>query len=152
MHTLRAIEGKYICNIYLITDLINIFCLTWYLLFYCSYYPDSWMLLLSLLLLLSLRFLQSLLSLLSLLLLFKLSKKFFADTSIPITTVILVTSVTGFNSVSFVNTDYIISILGQKKVYTVKYSPFPEGVPTGEARGNTWRQRAIFGLVSRVES
>ena len=33
-----------------------------------------------------------------------------------------------------------------------KYSPPPEGVPEGEARGNSRRRRAIFDRISRVES
>ena len=29
------------------------------------------------------------------------------------------------------------SVLGQEEGYTVKYTPSPEGVPEGEARGNS---------------
>ena len=32
---------------------------------------------------------------------------------------------------------YIVSVLGQEEGYTVKYTPPPEGVPDGEARGNS---------------
>ena len=31
----------------------------------------------------------------------------------------------------------IVSVLGQEEVYTVKYYPLPEGVPEGEAQGNS---------------
>ena len=31
----------------------------------------------------------------------------------------------------------IVSVLGQEEGYTVKYTPPPEGVPEGEARGNS---------------
>ena len=34
----------------------------------------------------------------------------------------------------------------------VKYTPLPEGVPEGEARGNFRRRRGIFDRISRVES
>ena len=30
--------------------------------------------------------------------------------------------------------------------YTVKYSPWPEGVPKGKAQGNSGRQSAIFTI------
>ena len=46
----------------------------------------------------------------------------------------------------------IVSVLGQDKGYTVKYNPLSEGVPEGEAGGNSWRQRVIFDSKSRVES
>ena len=32
---------------------------------------------------------------------------------------------------------YIESVLGQEGGYTVKYNPLPEGVPEGEAQGNS---------------
>ena len=32
---------------------------------------------------------------------------------------------------------HIVSVLGQDKGYTVKYKSLPEGVPKGEARGNS---------------
>ena len=32
---------------------------------------------------------------------------------------------------------YIVSVLGPNEGYTVKYTPLPEGVPKGEARGNS---------------
>ena len=32
---------------------------------------------------------------------------------------------------------YIVSVLGQEKGYTVKYTPPHEGVPEGKARGNS---------------
>ena len=32
---------------------------------------------------------------------------------------------------------YTVSVLGQDEGYTVKYTPPPEGVPEGEARGNS---------------
>ena len=32
---------------------------------------------------------------------------------------------------------YTVSVLGRDKGYTVKYNPLPEGVPEGEARGNS---------------
>ena len=44
---------------------------------------------------------------------------------------------------------YTVSVLGRDEGYTVKYSP--EGVPEGEARENSWRQRAIFDRISRVK-
>ena len=31
----------------------------------------------------------------------------------------------------------IVSLLGRDEGYTVKYNPLPEGVPEGEARGNS---------------
>ena len=33
--------------------------------------------------------------------------------------------------------DYTVSVLGREEGYTVKYTPSPEGVPEGEARGNS---------------
>ena len=30
-----------------------------------------------------------------------------------------------------------VSVLGREEGYTVKYTPLPEGVPKGEARGNS---------------
>ena len=36
-----------------------------------------------------------------------------------------------------VSTVHTVSILGQEEGYTVKYTPSPEGVPEGEARGNS---------------
>ena len=30
-----------------------------------------------------------------------------------------------------------VSVLGREEGYTVKYTPSPEGVPEGEARGNS---------------
>ena len=35
---------------------------------------------------------------------------------------------------------------GRDKGYTVKYSPPPEGVPEGEAKGNSQRRMALFNL------
>ena len=32
---------------------------------------------------------------------------------------------------------YIVSVLGREEGYTVKYTPPPEGVPEGKARGNS---------------
>ena len=32
---------------------------------------------------------------------------------------------------------YAVSVLGRDEGYTVKYNPLPEGVPEGEARGNS---------------
>ena len=32
---------------------------------------------------------------------------------------------------------HIVSVLGRDEGYTVKYNPLPEGVPEGEARGNS---------------
>ena len=32
---------------------------------------------------------------------------------------------------------YIVYVLGRDEGYTVKYNPLPEGVPEGEARGNS---------------
>ena len=32
---------------------------------------------------------------------------------------------------------YTVSVLGRDEVYTAKYSPLPEGVPEGEAEGNS---------------
>ena len=31
----------------------------------------------------------------------------------------------------------IVSVLGRDKRYTFKYNPLPEGVPDGEAQGNS---------------
>ena len=31
----------------------------------------------------------------------------------------------------------IVSVLGQEELYTVKYTLLPDGVPKGEARGNS---------------
>ena len=47
---------------------------------------------------------------------------------------------------------YTVSILGRDKGYKVKYNSLSEGVPKGEARGNSWRQRVIFDRISQVES
>ena len=33
--------------------------------------------------------------------------------------------------------NYTVSVLGREEVYTVKYTPPPDGVPEGEARGNS---------------
>ena len=35
------------------------------------------------------------------------------------------------------NLEYTVSVLGREEGYTVKYTPSPEGVPEGEARGNS---------------
>ena len=48
--------------------------------------------------------------------------------------------------------EYNVSVLGRDEGYTVKYTPLPEGVPEGEARGSSWRQRGIFDRISQVES
>ena len=32
---------------------------------------------------------------------------------------------------------FTVFVLGQDEGYTVKYNPLPEGVPEGEARGNS---------------
>ena len=40
-------------------------------------------------------------------------------------------------SVLRLDSGYTVSVLGQDKGYTVKYNPLPEGVPEGEARGNS---------------
>ena len=32
---------------------------------------------------------------------------------------------------------FIVSVLGREEGYTVKYNPLPEGVPEGEAQGNS---------------
>ena len=45
-----------------------------------------------------------------------------------------------------------VSVLGREEGYTVKYTPPPEGVPEGKARGNSGRRRGIFDRISRVES
>ena len=45
-----------------------------------------------------------------------------------------------------------VSVLGRYEGYTVKYNPLPEGVPEGEVRGYSRRQRVIFDRISRVES
>ena len=47
---------------------------------------------------------------------------------------------------------FTVSVLGREEGYTVKYSPLPEGVPEGEARRNSQRQRGIFDRISRVKS
>ena len=39
---------------------------------------------------------------------------------------------------------YNVSVLGREEGYTVKYTPLPEGVPEGEAQGNSWRQRGYI--------
>ena len=46
----------------------------------------------------------------------------------------------------------IVSVLGREEGYTIKYTPPSEGVPEGEVRGNSLRQRGIFDRISRVES
>ena len=46
----------------------------------------------------------------------------------------------------------VLFVLGREEKYTVKYNPWPEGVPEGEAQGNSWRQRVIFDHIFRVES
>ena len=38
--------------------------------------------------------------------------------------------------VSFTGID-TVSVLGQDKGFPVKYNPLPEGIPKGEARGNS---------------
>ena len=45
-----------------------------------------------------------------------------------------------------------MSVLGRQEGYTVKYNPLPEGVPEGEARGNSQRQSFVFDCISRDES
>ena len=45
---------------------------------------------------------------------------------------------------------YTVSVLGRDKGYTVKYSPPPEGVPEGKARGNSRMWMSLFDLISRV--
>ena len=47
---------------------------------------------------------------------------------------------------------FIVSVLGQHKVYTVKYIPSSEGVAEGEAWGNSWRRRGLFDRIYQVES
>ena len=46
----------------------------------------------------------------------------------------------------------IVYVWGREEGYTVKYTPPPEGVPEGEARGNSWRRSGIFDRISRVKS
>ena len=43
---------------------------------------------------------------------------------------------------------YTVSVLGRDKGYMVKYSPFPEGVPEGKARGNSRMPMCLFDLIS----
>ena len=50
------------------------------------------------------------------------------------------------------NLVHTVSVLGQDEKYTVKYNPLPEGVPEGEIRGNSRRQRVIFDRIFQVES
>ena len=45
-----------------------------------------------------------------------------------------------------------VSVLGQDEGYTVKYSHTSEGVPEGEAQGNSQRRRAIIDGVSQVKA
>ena len=40
-------------------------------------------------------------------------------------------------SVLGLNSGYTVSVLGREEGYTVKYTPLPEGVLEGEARGNS---------------
>ena len=40
-----------------------------------------------------------------------------------------------FHTITIVLDRFIVSVLGRDKGYTVKYSPPPEGVPEGKARG-----------------
>ena len=40
-------------------------------------------------------------------------------------------------SVLGLDTGYTVSVLGREEGYTVKYTPTPEGVPEGEAQGNS---------------
>ena len=47
---------------------------------------------------------------------------------------------------------YTVSVLGRDKGYIVKYSPPLEGVPEGEARGNSQMRTALFDLISQVVS
>ena len=41
------------------------------------------------------------------------------------------------NNLIFSEQQYTISVLGREEGYTVKYTPSSEGVPEGEARGNS---------------
>ena len=45
-----------------------------------------------------------------------------------------------------------VSVLGGEEGCTVKSTHLPAGVPEGEARGNSLRQRGIFDRISRFES
>ena len=56
-----------------------------------------------------------------------------------------------YNHLFIATLQYTLSVLGRDKGYTIKYNPLPEGVPEGEARGNSWRQRVIFDRLSQVE-
>ena len=56
-----------------------------------------------------------------------------------------------FNIKMFSNWD-CIRFTRQEEGYTVKYTPPPEGVPEGKARGNSWKRRGIFDRTSRVKS
>ena len=47
---------------------------------------------------------------------------------------------------------YTVSILGQEEGYTIKYTPSPEGVSEGEARGNSRRRRGIFESSPNTDS
>ena len=42
-----------------------------------------------------------------------------------------------YNTIKYNTIQYIVSVLGRDKGYTVKYNPLLEGVPEGEARGNS---------------
>ena len=51
------------------------------------------------------------------------------------------------------SSDFLHGItLGLDLGYTVKYNPLSSGVPSGEARGNSFGQRVIFDRISLVLS
>ena len=53
--------------------------------------------------------------------------------------------ITGFGVLSYAFCQQVtVSVLGQEEGYTVKYNPLPEGVPKGEAQGNSWKQRVYL--------
>ena len=39
--------------------------------------------------------------------------------------------------ITLISHSYTVSVLGREEGYTVKYNPLPQGVPEGEARGNS---------------
>ena len=41
----------------------------------------------------------------------------------------------------------IVFVLGREKGYKVKYTPPPEGVPEGKARGNYRRRKGVYFTV-----
>ena len=62
------------------------------------------------------------------------------------------TSILGFNSTNVCPTKKNnVSVVGREEGYMVKYTPWAEGVPGGEAQGNSWRWRGIFDRISWID-